>query len=380
MVMFRMNRRGGTAIRERVTPEQLRAEMRRGVVDLVKVHEAMGDAKFEEYLWMLRRHDDMSAVAEALGPDFFPNITLDAAHKAVIRGYETQPQDWRKVCRAGNAPDFKVQNRIAASELPDFPIVGKSASYRAVTLTDEKANYSIQKRGYIFNLDLETRANDDLGQLADMSTKFGRAYARSLDRFFFNLNLQANPTIYDGVSLFHANHANIQANGGTNPINAANVEASITKMQQQKGRLAQAQETATGGDEIFLVPRWLVCRVQEGPAAVRLLATMRLDLGGVTTGVVEPGAAVENAFVRGLIRGVIATPYLTTAQEWYLLCDPVEFDTFEMGFWRGIQEPQVLQEMEGSSHQFETDASRVRVRGVWGGAWLDFRTAVKATV
>ncbi|MCI0345738.1 MAG: hypothetical protein L0221_09900, partial [Chloroflexi bacterium] len=63
MVMFRMNRRGGTAIRERVTPEQLRAEMRRGVVDLVKVHEAMGDAKFEEYLWMLRRHDDMSAVA-----------------------------------------------------------------------------------------------------------------------------------------------------------------------------------------------------------------------------------------------------------------------------------------------------------------------------
>lgn len=380
MVMLQRVYRDGRPVNRRVNSETLRneivAEMKSGRVNILKTYEAMGPENFEEYLWMLRRNDNLSAVAEALGPDFFPNISLDAAHKAVIRGYEGTPQDWRRVCKAGTAADFKPQNRIAGSELPDFPQVSKGASYRAVTISDEKANYTVARRGYLFELDFETRANDDLGMLGDFGTKVGRAYGRTLDRFFFTTNLEGNPTVYDAAALFAAGHNNTVTSAAT--LNVNNVELGIEKMMAQKGRETfQVQETATGAAELYLRPRWLLVPVSLAAEATRVLATMQLSLGGIVTGVTLPGEANENAFVRGTLRGMIATPYLTTAAVYYLMCDPGEADTFEFGFHRGQQEPTVTQEPEDSTHSFETDASRMKARGIFGGAWLDFRTVVK---
>lgn len=376
MVMLQKVWREGRPVTRRVTSDQLRAEMRGpGVIDIVRLYEQMGPERFEEYLWMLRGNGNPQAVLEALGPEYFPNITLDAAHKAVIRGYEGTPQDWRRVCKPGTAADYKVQNRIAASELPDFPEVSKGATYRSVTVSDEKATYSVKRRGYLFELDIETRANDDLGMMNDFSVKVGRAYGRTLDRFFFLTNLQGNPTIYNGAALFAAGHNNTVTSAGT--LNVTNLELGIEKMGAQTGRETfQVQETVAGAAELYLRPRWLLVPPSLGGEATRALGTVKLDMGGTTTPV-APGEANDNLYVRGTLRGVIITPYLTTASVYYLIADPAEADTFEMGFYRGQQEPTVFQEPEDSTHAFETDSSRMKARGIFGGAWLDFRTVVK---
>jgi len=373
MVMYvtRRDPESGRLRRVKVTSESLRKQTR--VHNLTRMYEALGAEGFEEYCWLLRKNADVVVATEALGIDYFPNITLDAAHKAVIDGYMAVPANWRQVVKVGVAPDFKVQNKIAASEFADLPKVPKGSTYENITLSDEKATLSVEKRGAIFAIDLESRANDDLGLLTDTGGRFGRAAQRTIGRFVFNDLIQANPTIYNGAALFAAGHNNTVTSAAA--INAKNLEAVVAKMRKQKGRATIPGATAAE-TEIYLTPRYLLCNLDDEWAALRLLATEMLLTGGAAA--ILPGEATVNV-VRGLFRGVVASPFLTTAGVWYVVTDPAETALAEVDFWRGIEEPEVFQEPAGTGHEFETDATRVKARTIFGGAILDFRPIVKAS-
>jgi hypothetical protein len=75
---------------------------------------------------------------------------------------------------------------------------------------------------------------------------------------------------------------------------------------------------------------------------------------------------------------VIVTPYITSTN-WYLIADPAQADTFEVGLWHGSAEPEFFTEDPNSGHAFQFDENRCKVRLIFGGALLDYRGFVKGT-
>lgn len=296
---------------------------------------------------------------EAFGRDEFTNLMLDASHKSVVEGYRQVSVIWPFVARVVPVPDFKTQNVIAAGAFSDLEKVGEFDEYPLESFVDEKATYSVDKYGKRFAVSLEARVNDELGQLADVVTKFGQAAARTVENFVIGTNLVGNPTIYDGNALFdNTNHAN---DGSTGGYTRAKLVASIAKFVNQTGR---------NGEKIAINPSILIVRPEDYIEALEDVTSAQKLASGVATSTSMVG--LENAIGR-FIKRVETSPYVNT-DAFYLLADPNDAEGFRLGFLGGRREPEILREAASSGWSFAHDAEQLKIRHVFGGAWVDWRT------
>lgn len=197
-----------------------------------------------------------------------------------------------------------------------------------------------------------------MGVVRAIPVKMGKAAARTLYKFVFNL-FASNPTMpYDSVALFHATHANLLEDLLLDPTSF-----------KAARRLMRAQTQLDNLEKIGINPKFLII------PDVSDTENSAYDMTTVAFGV---NNQVPKWYQTFQIEPIVV-PHLAE-KIWYLLADPVENPTVEVDFLQGQQEPQIfLQDTVASDSWFVNERLRWKIRHEYGGAPVDHRTMVKVT-
>lgn len=281
----------------------------------------------------------------------FSYLLGTSMNKRLLKDYQAWPAEWMRFTTIVPIRDFKQQTRVRLGAFGSLPIVAEDSAYSAVTLTDSAATYVPQKRGNLVTVSREVIVNDDLQAIKQIPTKLAVAAAYTLAEFVYAF-LSSNPTIYDGNALFMsgAPHNNLGA-------------AALSTAAMQTGVTAMREQTNYAGKRLGLRPRFLVV-----PPELEWTSMVVTKSAGV------PGS--NNNDINPMLGYVtpIVSPQLSSSTQWYLVGDPREIDTIEIGFVGGQVNPALfIQDLPLFGLNFTQDAITYKVRHEYGGAVVDYR-------
>lgn len=161
----------------------------------------------------------------------FPKILENNSRKAMLRGYDEAEEVFPQFTRPGNLADFKTHSRVGLGVFDALDVIPESGEYKHGTMGERAESIKLATYGKLFSITRQAIINDDLTAFTDIPRKMGRAAARTIGDLVFSI-LTSNPTMSDGLALFHANHNNLAGSGSA--ITAASVGAGRTAMRTQK--------------------------------------------------------------------------------------------------------------------------------------------------
>lgn len=281
----------------------------------------------------------------------FPLILADVSGKTLRRAYEEAPQTFQAWARRVTLPDFKAVKRTQLGEAPQLSKVLENGEFTRGTIGEGRETYQLATYGRVFTISRQVIINDDLDAFSRVPALFGRS-ARDLESNLVYEHFGSNPTMGDGITLFHANHGNL----GTGAIAVASLGAGRAAMRKQKG-LDKKQR-------INVQARYLLV-----PAALETTAEQF-----VSTQLLASASGSVNPFAGKL--QVIAEPRLddVSAAEWYLTADPASIDTLEYGYLEGEDGP-FLESRIG----FEADGMELKARHDFAAKVIDWRGFFKSS-
>jgi len=286
----------------------------------------------------------------------FPVILEEAMHKIALTGFNAMASKvtYPTFCKIGDVTDFREWKRIVPGLIGNLDDVNEQGEYLNKNIPDgEKNGITAKRRGNIITITPETIINDDLGYIIDFARNMGMAGPRSIERRVYLL-LESNPTLSDGVALFHASHGNLSST--SDAISVAPLDAASAAMGQQK---------APGDDQEYLdiTPDVLLChRGKAGNAKVVVNAEYDPDTANKLQ---KPNA------VRGIVSNVVSSPRLS-ANPWYLFADPTVAPVIEVVFVNGQRDPRIVEE-----ESFRTGGISWRIELPFGVGAIDFRGGYK---
>jgi hypothetical protein len=333
---------------------------------LTSFREAYIDFTGDRHVTGLISNCDRRRMAEALGGDgrFAEAISSsswgealgDAITRAMVREYAQSSMwdDWRFLCDVVPVSDFRTQRRIRIGGYGNLPAVAQDGPYNALTSpADEEATYAATKRGGVETVSLEAIANDDVGAIRRIPVKLVEAAKRTLYTFVMDF-LATNPTVYDGVALFHASHNNL----GTAALDATTFAAARLAMLKQ----AEAGSSARVG----LITRHLLVPTDLEEAAFNLFVRNTNN---------------DETFVQSRKPQVHVVPYWTDANNWYATADKAAVQLIELGFYGGREMPEIfVQDNPTQGSLFSNDQIKYKIRHIYGGAVIDYRGFYGAVV
>lgn len=251
--------------------------------------------------------------------------------------------------------DFRTNRLTRMGGYGTLPGVNEGAPYQPLTSPpDEEATYAITKRGGTEDLTLETIANDDMRAVQRIPVALGRAAAMTLFRAVMD-TITGNPVIYDSLNLFDAGHANTDANA-------------LSQTALSTGRRKMRDQAAYGvaQDILGVTPRLMLV-----PNELEELAFQLTTSGVAITNTNDATVPNINA-ARNLTYQVI--DYWTSATAWYLIADPAEVDTVEVGFYQGREDPELfVQDDPRTGAVFDSDRITYKIRHIYGLTVIDYR-------
>lgn len=322
------------------------------------------EEEFEDHHNLLRESfgSFSTAFRETLQTTDWTQIFGDSIRRALMKEYGAPEfQTWRKVVSdVVPLADFRTNRRIRVGGFADLATVSETETFQefSVTPDDEEEAYAPEKRGNLWSVSLEALTNDDLGKVRRIPQMLGVAAGRTLSKFVLNTLFTDNPTLdVDSVVLI--------ATGHNNQTTSALSEATLISAIQQMKK----QTELTSGERIVAIrPKLLVVPV---------------DLEDTAWELIESAVKVtsnENATVPSVIRGrfrieMVVNEWQTDVNNWFIVADPARFPTIEVGFLGGRQEPEVfIQDQPAIGSVFSADKITWKIRHMYGGTPLDFRT------
>jgi len=308
-----------------------------------------GDSRISGSLGEARR------LTEAMTTASWAEILGDSITRRMLAEYRASNLNkWRRIV-SDIVPlqDFRTQRRVRYGGYGTLPTVSENNAYTALTSpSDEEATYSPAKRGGTETLTLEMIKNDDVGAIRRIPTRLARAAAQTLHRFVFDM-IRTNALIYDGKALFHADHSNLL----TQPLSDTALFNAYTAMVEQ---------TAYGdsSDILELEPRLLLAPPELVKLAYQLINSPQ-----------EVGTADNQLnFHNTYNLEVLMVGYWTDSNNWYLVANPADVPTIEIGFLDGQEEPELfVQDLPNVGSMFNNDQITYKIRHIYGGAVLDYR-------
>lgn len=292
----------------------------------------------------LRASIDSTSFAEILG---------DSVQRKMVKDYNAAGMDdWKKIADSVPLSDFRTNRRPRMGGYGDLPTVAQGGAYNALASPgDEEATYTPSKKGGTEDITLEAIKNDDVGAIRRVPLKMARAAKRTLHKFVFDF-LSTNPTIYDAVALFHANHANL----GSTALAAASLTAR---------RQAMLKQTELNSAEVLgIPPKYLLVPVDLDKTGYDLIAAPRNSDFNPTA----------PDFTRTVQMELIVVPHWTDTNNWFLAADKNDIPTIEIGFLDGKEEPEIfVQDLPNVGSMFNNDKLTYKIRHIYGGAVIDYR-------
>jgi len=301
----------------------------------------------------------------ALATTTWAEVFGDSIRRAMIMFYqEADWTSWRKiVSEISNAPDFRTMRRVRIGGLADLETVAELGTYNEITIPgDEEETFVVTKKGNLFSWSMESAINDDLGSLKRIPQLIGRSATRTLYKSVFDI-IRTNPTMGDGVALFHASHGNL----GSSALASASLTAAI---------LAMRDQTELSSGEVLgnAKPRYIVYPNELEQTAFELAQASVSQVSG-------RAETIENWFLSFGLTPLPPIGYWTDANDWALIGDPMTSPTIEVSFLNGRQEPEILvQDQVNVGSMFTADKLSVKGRLIFGTKALDHRFMFKAAV
>lgn len=301
---------------------------------------------------------DRARLTESIGTDTFAQALGNSLTRRMQAVYRDQVayDAWRAVASVAPVMDFRTQERVQIGGFGDLPTVAERGPYTAFSdPSDDAATYAVVKRGGKVEITMEAIKNDDVGAIRRVPLELGRAAKRTLFKFAFNF-FASNPTIYDGVALYHASHGNL----ATTALSAAQLSAHRLLMKKQTGR-----DTSTRmgiGPKFLLVPD---------------------DLEETAVDLFRRNTNNDKTFQQSLSLEIITVPTWTDVNDWVTVADPMDIPVLEIGFLDGQEEPMLLVQDQATEGQvFTNDIISWKIRHIYGGNILvdGYKGTTKAVV
>lgn len=268
----------------------------------------------------------------------FPHILANVMNKRLRAGYdENMPSYTAWARRAPNAPDFKTLSVVQLSAMPDLLAKAENGEFKYGTLSDGKETYSMLSYGRILGITRETLINDDLRAFDRIATGFS-ASARRLENRMVYAQITGNPTMADGVALFHSNHGNLAGSGAA--ISATTLAAGRTAMRLQKGLQAE---------ELNLAPRFLIVPATQEQLAYQYTSTQFVPAKSSDVNEFRQGGRTA---LEPIVESILDASSTTA---WYLAGDNGQVDTVEYCYLEGAEGVRLETAME-----FDTDGMKVK--------------------
>ena len=286
----------------------------------------------------------------------------DNLRKRMQAEYSYDPlNSWRKIVSDIGAPtDFRTNRRMKMGGYGVLPTVSEQGTYQSLTSPgDTEETYSVVKFGGLEDLTFETIRNDDVGAVRRIPVKLGRAAALTVYRRVWD-KIEDNTALADAVALIHTTHANDI--GGTALSNAG-----LTT-----GRRLMIDQTAYGDSSDILgvgnAPRWLVVPSELEETAYQLTR-------GWAQGQGEHDTTNRNTNFHGSYGlDYIVVEYYAVATDYWLVADPANTPTMEVGFLDGREEPEIfVQDAPAVGSTFSADKITYKVRIIAEALLLDYR-------
>lgn len=286
------------------------------------------------------------AVAEALATTSdFKNILVDVSNKTLQAAYEEAPKTYRRWAKRNSSKDFKAINSVRLGAIGNLQKVLESGEIPYASPKDNKETYKLNTYGLIVPLSRQAIINDDLGAFGRIATELAKAAARTENKIVYDL-LQANPTLSDGVALFHADHGNLTNAKLLNSSTGLDVSATLLKKQ-----------TGLAGEKLNLRPNFILVGADTYYAAWRELKDVLANAQDKT----NPHTGyelIEDSELNGV-------PYYVGDKN----AAPIEF-----AFLNGQEGVQFSQAVE-----FDTDGVKFKALHDFGAGAVDSRGMVKST-
>lgn len=276
----------------------------------------------------------------------FATALSNAAAKRVRAAYDAAPQTFDPIVSRGTLPDFKDTNIIGLGDAPQLLLVRENAEFTYGAIADTGMTYRLSTYGRIIAITRQAIINDDKNLFGRIPTMFGRK-AKDLESDLVWGLLTGNPTMADGVPLFHASHGNLAGSGGA--INVTTVGA---------GEQAMLQQTSAEGGFLSIRPEFLIVGAAKKVEAQQFL-----------TAVTATQTSNVNPYPGNL--QLIVEPRIT-GNQWYLSASPTAFDTIELSHLDG-QEALYTETQAG----FDVDGVKTKARLDVGAAPIDWRGLYK---
>ena len=283
-------------------------------------------------------------IKRAMTTSDMPLLLANAANKAMLPSYQQNRSPLLTIAHKDTVRDYKDASRHQVSAFPPLLQINEHGEYVRGSVSENRETFRVQKYGRILPVTLELLVNDELEAMRALMNSTAMATA-ALEADLLAEAINLNPTMADGVAVYHSTHGNLA--GSAAAISIASVGAAKAAMRWQHG---------LDNVIIGIEPRFLVV-----PAA---LETVALQLVG------EIAAAQigdSNASLRRL--EVIVDPRLdaTSTTAWYLFAGP-SMPSLSVAYLEGEEQPYVETRVG-----FDIDAVEVKVRWSLAAYWADFR-------
>jgi hypothetical protein len=357
-------------------------------------------AKFVGDVMTGRAHP--SLLQEAMTTSDFPILFGDILDRQVLAAYREWPSTWEGIAKRVLLNDFRSAKFYPPPYGADSRLdeVAEQEEYPESKITEQSAiTMKAKKFGRRIPFSWETMVNDDLNQLRDAPTRFGRAARRTENRAVMELYVGST-----GYNTTFFNNTNKNIVNTTNGALTTNPTLTIGALQDAwKIIMAQKDES---GEPIFLDFVTLVVPPSLETVAQNIINATQIE---VTAGSAGGNAAVQRTdatpsntgeqrlvttnWMRNRLR-LIVDPYIPSIATtngnttWFMFADPMsDRPGIQIGFLRGHEEPEIwiktpnarrvgggdVDPMEGD---FDTDSIHYRVRHVLGVTTIDPKAAV----
>ena len=266
---------------------------------------------------------DVVATAITHTTSDFPGLVGSVAERSLMRGYTELELDIAQISRPITLTDFRATNPVGLGSFSDLDKVPESGEYKYGTFSSRNGlPLRAVTYGKLFSVSRQAIINDDIGLLTDVPFKMGQAAKRTLVKELFAL-LISNPTLPDGLPLFHADRGNL--------LTAAAISTgSVDAMRVAMATIQDADDNFVG----VQLANLLVPTALGGLARSVRASEYVIDAGAPESR--QPNY-VQNTF------GVVDSARLS-GTAWYGLANSSQQDGLVVGYLDGKQTPYMEQE------------------------------------
>jgi phage major head subunit gpT-like protein len=262
------------------------------------------------------------------------NILAATYGKYLLTGFEAVESVWDQISLIRPLNDLKAATGVRLDGGFVFDEVGNDGKLKSADAGDAARTLQAKTYGRMSSITRTDIINDDLGALTAVPRRLGRGAALKFNSVFWTAFELANASYFQGATA-----------GAGNALAIGSVETAYGAYRS----LTDPDSIPLGiTPKILLVPVGLRITADKIQTGNTLLAS---SLGSTSSKVLEPQANV----LAGKFT-IVDSAYLTSSSTWWLLADPADLPTMEVGFLNGQRQPTV----EQAEADFDTLGIQVR--------------------